>query len=143
RAKKGQPAQSTTGVARAIWIQGLIVGGMNRSIPKTCPPISMTSRGNDSTTPNTKRRFMSRSSGLGPSPALGVIGSRAMPQIGQAPGPSRTISGCMGQVHLAPAGAVGGAWTVPDAGSGGLRYWPGFASNLLLQLALQNRNSRP
>ena len=28
-----------------------------------------------------------------------------MPQIGQAPGPSRTTCGCIGQVHF-PAGAV-------------------------------------
>src|SRR4029434_6356800 len=32
-------------------------------------------------------------------------GSSAMPQIGQDPGPSRMISGCIGQVHLvAPVG---------------------------------------
>ena len=55
------------------------------------------------------RRVMSTSSGLGPSSAVGVIGSSAMPQIGQDPGPSRTISGCIGQVHLAPgAGAAAG-----------------------------------
>ena len=47
-----------------------------------------------------KRRVMSRSSGLSSSAAVTVIGSSAMPQIGHAPGPSRTISGCMGQVHL-------------------------------------------
>ncbi len=33
-------------------------------------------------------------------------GSRAMPQIGQLPGRSRTISGCIGQVHSA-TGTVG------------------------------------
>ena len=31
--------------------------------------------------------------------ALGIIGSSAMPQIGQVPGASRTISGCIGQVY--------------------------------------------
>ena len=35
-----------------------------------------------------------------------VSGSSAMPQIGHAPGPSRTISGCIGQVYRVPAGAV-------------------------------------
>ena len=45
-----------------------------------------------------KRRVMSTSSGLGPSSAVATIGSSAMPQIGQVPGASRTISGCIGQV---------------------------------------------
>jgi hypothetical protein len=31
-----------------------------------------------------------------------------MPQIGQLPGPSRTISGCIGQVHWALLGASTG-----------------------------------
>jgi len=35
-------------------------------------------------------------------PAVGVIGSSAMPQMGQLPGASRTISGCIGQVHFTP-----------------------------------------
>jgi hypothetical protein len=43
---------------------------------------------------------MSTSSGLDSSP-VGVRGSSAMPQIGHAPGASRTISGCIGQVHSA------------------------------------------
>ncbi len=45
-----------------------------------------------------KRRDMSSSSGFGASSAVTVIGSSAMPQIGQEPGPSWTTSGCMGQV---------------------------------------------
>src|SRR5690606_38097006 len=56
------------------------------------------------------RRRMSRYSGLGPSSAEIVRGSSAMPQIGQLPGSSRTISGCIGQVHsvfVFVAGAVG------------------------------------
>ena len=44
------------------------------------------------------RRVMSSSSGFGSSSAVIVRGSSAMPQIGQAPGASRTISGCIGQV---------------------------------------------
>ena len=80
----------------------------------------MTSSGNDSTTPTQKRRVISASSGLPASPAVGVIGSSAMPQIGQLPGPSRTISGCIGQVHSAPCGAAvgGGIGSSPTKRSG-------------------------
>ena len=46
-----------------------------------------------------KRRVMSASSGLGPAAAAGSVGSSAMPQIGQLPGPSRTTSGCIGHVY--------------------------------------------
>ena len=67
-----------------------------------CSAIAMTSSGADRTTPTQKRRDISASSGLPSSPAVGVIGSSAMPQIGQLPGPSRTISGCIGQVHMRP-----------------------------------------
>ena len=42
---------------------------------------------------------MSMSSGCSSSSAEMVFGSRAIPQIGQLPGASRTISGCMGQTH--------------------------------------------
>lgn len=34
--------------------------------------------------------------------SLGTMGSSAMPQTGQAQGSSRTISGCIGQVHCVP-----------------------------------------
>ena len=64
-----------------------------------CWAITMASSGSDSATQAQKRRVMSRSSGLTVSPADGVIGSSAMPQIGQLPGASRTICGCIGQVH--------------------------------------------
>ena len=40
-------------------------------------------------------------------PGLGATGSRAMPQMGHDPGPSRIISGCIGQVYFAPGGAGG------------------------------------
>ena len=94
------------------------------------------------------RRVMSTSSGFGPSSAVGVIGSSAMPQIGQDPGPSRTISGCIGQVHLTPgAGAAAGFAEVarhghargddrrgrgPPAGSA-FRYFAGSAANFVRQ----------
>jgi hypothetical protein len=45
-----------------------------------------------------KRRVMSRSSGLSSS-RVTVRGSSSMAQIGQLPGASRTISGCIGHVH--------------------------------------------
>ncbi len=50
------------------------------------------------------RRVKSVSSSLGSSE--GTIGSSAMPQIGQDPGASRTISGCIGQVYWTLAGAA-------------------------------------
>ena len=48
--------------------------------------------------PITKRRVMSFSSGLDPSASGMPSGSSAMPQIGQLPGASRRICGCIGQV---------------------------------------------
>ena len=52
------------------------------------------------------RRVKSVSSSLGSSE--GSIGSSAMPQSGQAPGSSRTISGCIGQVYWTFSGAAFG-----------------------------------
>jgi hypothetical protein len=50
-------------------------------------------------------RQKSTSSGFGPSSPVGTpIGSSAIPQIGQAPDLSRTISGCIGQVYCVPFG---------------------------------------
>jgi hypothetical protein len=57
------------------------------------------SSGTDNNTPTQNRRVMSRSSGFSPSVPVGVMGSSAMPQIGQEPGSDRTICGCIGQVH--------------------------------------------
>jgi len=53
------------------------------------------------------RRVKSTSSPLVSSE--GTIGSSAMPQIGQLPGSSRTISGCIGQLHCVPGWT---AWRV-------------------------------
>ena len=50
------------------------------------------------------RRVKSVSSSLGSSE--GTIGSSAIPQIGQDPGASRTISGCIGQVYCTLVGAA-------------------------------------
>src|SRR5215469_17430575 len=52
-------------------------------------------------------RLISRSSGLSSRATVMVRGSRAMPQIGQAPGRGRTTSGCIGQVYSVIAAAVG------------------------------------
>ena len=61
--------------------------------------MARTSSGIDSTAPIFRRRVKSTSSGLGPASAAGTpLGSSAMPQIGQMPGPCCTIWGCMGQV---------------------------------------------
>lgn len=56
-----------------------------------------------------KRRDLTMSSELGPASVLGVIGSSAMPQIGRAPAPSRTISAYVGHVHFTPAGTAVGS----------------------------------
>ena len=53
-----------------------------------------------------------------------------MPQIGQEPGLSRMISGCIGQVYCVPFGIGCGAGRSP-------RYFAGSASNFALQPAEQ------
>lgn len=46
----------------------------------------------------------------------GNKGSSAIPQIGQLPGSSRTISGCIGQVHRVPGAARSPTFAaLPDA----------------------------
>ena len=61
-------------------------------------------------TPTQKRRVISTSSGLASSSKVAVRGSSAMPQMGQAPGSARTISGCIGQTYsVFTKGAAGAA----------------------------------
>ena len=57
--------------------------------------------------------------------AVTVRGSSAMPQMGQDPGWSRTISGCMGQVYWVSVAATGisGSRAMPQEG-----HAPGFDS---------------
>jgi hypothetical protein len=43
------------------------------------------------------------SSGFSSSSSSGITGSKAMPQIGQLPGPRWRIWGCIGQVYSASA----------------------------------------
>ena len=65
--------------------------------------------GSANTTLTWNRRVMSSSSGFCSS-TVTVRGSNAMPQIGQSPGASRTISGCMGQTYsVRDAGSTGAA----------------------------------
>src|SRR2546427_9877395 len=49
--------------------------------------------------PTQKRRVIATSSGLTSSSSVTVLGSSAMPQMGQEPGSCLTISGCMGQTY--------------------------------------------
>src|SRR5665213_2818315 len=127
RTKNGQPAHSTTGVAKASCTQFETCGdsGCQR---KKCPPISRATTGAASSAAIQSRRVMSISSTFGPALAVGISGSSPMPQIGQAPGPCWRTSGCIGQVNIASAaiGAVG----LRAAGS---RYVAGVAANLVRQ----------
>ena len=86
----------------------------------------MASKGRVSTAPTHKRRVMLANSGLA-ALAVMVRGSSAMPQMGQAPGPSRTIWGCMGQVYsvrsLRATGSVASS-AMPHLGQ-----TPGFAES--------------
>ena len=58
--------------------------------------IASTTTGSVNTAHTNSRRCMPTSSSLAPSSSRGAIASSAIPQIGQAPGPSRTTSGCIG-----------------------------------------------
>src|SRR6516162_6378426 len=74
-----------------------------------------------STTEIQNRRVMSTSSGLVSSCKVTILGSSAMPQIGQEPGSGRTISGCMGQTYsVLTEGAAGaaGSRAIPHLGHG-------------------------
>ena len=59
--------------------------------------IASSSNGKVKTTLNQKRRFILINSAFSSSP-VATCGPSDIPQIGQEPGPSRTISGCIGQV---------------------------------------------
>jgi hypothetical protein len=97
RTKNGQPAHSTTGVARINCAQ-FESCGVSGCQPIRWPPISSATTGTVSPSPIQNRRVMSTSSGFGPVATVGISGSSAMPQIGQEPGPSCRTWGCIGQV---------------------------------------------
>ena len=109
RAKKGAPAQSTTGVASTSSSHSIQPGRCQPNISPIATASSATVKGRAPSS----RRCMSFSSGLTGSSSETVRGSSAIPQMGQEPGASRTICGCIGQTHS--TGAFEG-WT----GAGGL-----------------------
>src|SRR6266568_1675824 len=155
RSNNGQPPQTTTGVARTSSVQV-------RRLPERKPPcpaaISDMARkkiGAVSAALTQNRRDILSSSGSACSSAVTWRGSSAIPQIGHAPGPFRTTSGCIGQVYslAAPDGfaaggecfaAAGGAPAIP-AGPPRLtpavpatpRYRAGSLRNLSAQPRLQ------
>src|SRR2546421_215001 len=101
RTKKGQPPQTTTGVAKAHSIQ---TSARIDPIPAIGFPgrnslIAIPRRGTVRATLIQNLRVILTSSGFGSSSSVKVRGSNAMPQIGQVPGASRTTSGCIGQVY--------------------------------------------
>ena len=100
RTRNGQPDQRMTGVPST---NSAHIAGYSPIQPRTArptySPIARISSGTVSTKPTQNRRVKSMSSGFGPSSAAGIpFGSSAMPQIGQSPGPTCSISGCIGQV---------------------------------------------
>ena len=137
RSNSGHPAQSTTGVASASSIHGIHRPSARcTGIPGRKSDMPSRNSGTVNTRLAQKRRLMSSSSGFFSS-RVTVRGSRAIPQIGQDPGPLRTICGCIGQVHSMPGKGGGGS------ASFGLRYFCGSASNFALHLALQKAISLP
>ncbi len=117
RTKNGQAPHRTTGVASASSIQPRPEAGSQRSQKGRAMASART--GTVRTALTQRRRVMSRSSGFSSSSTVTVRGSRAMPQIGQPPGWSRTISGCIGQVYstlVAGTAGIPGSRAMPHSG---------------------------
>ena len=113
RSRNGQPAQSTTGVAssasthcaQVAFIQcgsPALVAHRSTAAPGSNPgtssPIANTSNGMVNASASQKRRVMSRNSGFSPTVTEGASGSSVIPQMGQLPGPTWRICGCIGHV---------------------------------------------
>ena len=100
RSKNGSPPQTTTGVASANSTQTKVGPDSQpgKTRPGTISAIESNRSGKVSARLIQNRRVMSASSGSTSASAETVIGSKAIPQIGQDPGRSRLISGCIGQV---------------------------------------------
>src|SRR5664279_2240932 len=118
--KKGKAHHRTTGVARAnsIRAQALAENRCCMGIEGRNAETISASMGTASATLIQSRLVILTSSSL-ESSAVTSRGSSAIPQIGQEPGPSRTISGCIGQVYserLAGAGATAGSSAMPHFG---------------------------
>ncbi|OGF21968.1 MAG: hypothetical protein A2V63_09215 [Candidatus Eisenbacteria bacterium RBG_19FT_COMBO_70_11] len=113
RTSSGHPAHSTAGVASASSSQPLRpdVASGSKGRPGMSSLMPSASTGTASATATQKRRRMSASSGFSCSSRATVRGSSAMPQIGQLPGATRTISGCIGHTHstrsVGAAGSMG------------------------------------
>ena len=101
RTRNGQPAQSTTGAARKSSTQRRTPTGRRSASgrPGIMSLIARTKSGADRAADTTRRRRMSTSSALSSSSSADTsAGSSAIPQMGQAPGPTCRTSGCIGQV---------------------------------------------
>src|SRR5215510_16294669 len=127
--KKGHPHQRTTGVAKTSWSQLRSWGETIRCTdwPGIMSDMARSAIGTLSTTPTQNRRVMSTNSGLAASSKVTVLGSRAMPHMGQKPGSGRTISGCIGHtysVFTIGAGGAAGSKAIPHFGQEpGLDSW--------------------
>src|SRR6266446_2151587 len=119
RWKNGQPHQRTTGVASISSSHGKpqFHGDTMNACGESMLPMAIASNGAVSVRLTQNRRVMSRSSGLSSS-AVTLRGSRAMPHIGQLPGPARTICGCIGQMYS--------VLVAEDAGDSGSSAMPHF-----------------
>src|ERR1700730_83081 len=122
RTKNGQPPQSTTGVAKINSNHCQVLGEANRmsgDMAEKKSDMVTTRSGIVSAVHIQNRMVMSTSSGFFSSPILTILGSKAMPQIGHAPGLSRTIWGCIGHVYsvfAAVAAAITGSSAIPQFG---------------------------
>ncbi|MCY1372440.1 hypothetical protein D9M69_596450 [compost metagenome] len=95
RTKNGQPAHSTIGTLSTSSIQLCVpISNHCRRWPAMASTVTATLSGSV----QKKRRLKSFSSGSSPSSRVGISGSSVMPHLGQLPGWSCRISGCMGQV---------------------------------------------
>src|SRR6516164_4062348 len=125
RSRSGHPHQRIAGVARAICTQfqyGAMAENQAASGPVNISTIETATNGNARTTLTQKRRLIIRSSAFssGPGSDVNIRGSRAIPQIGHAPGLSLTTSGSIGQMYSTFPELSPGPWLGPcvDAGDG-------------------------
>ena len=147
RSKNGRPPHSTTGVANASSNQARRVEDTPLSAPAAPNIWAMpaSSKGAVRNTLHQKRLVIEINSILGGSAVAEITrGSRAIPQIGQSPGPRWTTCGCIGQVYsTSPSARAGGAAAgagedckmgsdMPE-GCGGSRYICGAALNFSAQ----------
>jgi len=122
RAKNGAAPQSTTGLASPSSSQLIDPGGCQPNISPIATARSASVNGADTSS----RRCMSTSSGLAGASSVAIRGSSAMPQMGQLPGASRTICGCIGQTHSVrlPPSCTGGEAAAPPPACSARRSRP-------------------